>query len=85
MKFAHTHTRAHPSPGYITTDAQVSYSVALRIQQARQAKGWTQKELATRICEKPQVVNDYEAGRAIPNQQILAKMERELGVKVRGK
>lgn len=38
-----------------------------------------------KICEKPQVVNDYEAGRAIPNQQILTKLERALGVKLRGK
>ncbi|XP_022657469.1 endothelial differentiation-related factor 1-like isoform X2 [Varroa jacobsoni] len=55
------------------------------IAQVRQVKGLTQKDLATKICEKPQVVNDYEAGRAIPNQQILTKLERALGVKLRGK
>ena len=33
-----------------------------------------------RINEKPVVVVDYESGRAIPNDQILAKMERTLGV-----
>ena len=32
-----------------------------------------------KINEKPQIVNDYEGGRAIPNQQILAKIERALG------
>ena len=69
----------------IKTDKQLSRNVSLRIQQARQAKGWTQKELATKISEKPQVVNDYEAGRGIPNPAILAKMERALGVKLRGK
>ena len=31
------------------------------------------------------MVNDYGAGRAVPNQQLLAKMERALGVKLRGK
>lgn len=62
----------------------VDKSVAMAIQQARQAKGWTQKELAARINEKPSVVNDYEAGRVVPNQQILAKLERNLGVKLRG-
>ena len=67
------------------TDKQLSRNVSLRIQQARQAKGWTQKELATKISEKPQVVNDYEAGRGIPNPAVLAKMERALGVKLRGK
>ena len=37
------------------------------------------------INEKPQVVNEYEQGKAIPNQQIIGKMERALGVKLRGK
>ncbi|KAF9277412.1 multiprotein-bridging factor 1 [Mortierella alpina] len=33
----------------------------------------------------PKAINDYEAGRAVPNQQILGKLERALGVKLRGK
>lgn len=45
----------------------------------------SQKDLATKICEKPQVVNDYEAGRGIPNNAIIAKIERALAVKLRGK
>ena len=45
----------------------------------------TQKELATKICEKPQIVNEYESGKAIPNQAVLAKMERALEIKLRGK
>lgn len=38
-----------------------------------------------KICEKQQVVTDYEAGRGIPNNLILGKMERVLGIKLRGK
>lgn len=30
-------------------------------------------------------VNEYESGKAVPNQQILGKLERALGVKLRGK
>jgi len=41
--------------------------------------------LATKICEKPQIVNEYESGKAVPNQAILAKMERALEIKLRGK
>jgi putative transcription factor len=63
----------------------VELSLQRKIQQARQDKGWTQKDLAQRINEKAQVVNDYESGRAIPNNAVLAKMERALGVKLRGK
>ena len=32
-----------------------------------------------------QVVNEYEAGKAVPNQAILAKFERALDIKLRGK
>jgi len=42
----------------------------------------TQKELATAINEKPQVVGEYESGKAIPNPQIISKLERKLGVKL---
>jgi len=55
------------------------------IQQGRQAKGWSQKELATKVNEKPQVINDYEAGRGIPNQVVIGKIEKAIGVKLRGK
>jgi putative transcription factor len=37
------------------------------------------------INEKKEIVNEYEQGKTIPNVQILAKMERILGVKLRGK
>ena len=64
---------------------KVDASVGKTISQARQEKKMTQKDLATKVNEKPQVINDYEAGRAIPNQQVLGKLERALGVKLRGK
>lgn len=64
---------------------KIDVSVGKAIQQARQEKKLTQKDLATKVNEKPQVINDYEAGRAVPNQQLLGKLERALGVKLRGK
>ena len=63
---------------------KVSMDLKMRIMKARQAKGMTQKELATKMSEKPQVVNQYESGQAVPNTQVLSKMERILGVKLRG-
>jgi putative transcription factor len=36
------------------------------------------------INEKPQVIQEYEAGKAIPNNQIITKLEHVLGVKLRG-
>ncbi|ONK80265.1 uncharacterized protein A4U43_C01F15740 [Asparagus officinalis] len=55
------------------------------IMQARMDKKYTQAQLAQLINEKPQVIQEYESGKAIPNQQIIVKLERVLGVKLRGK
>ncbi|KAG0379870.1 multiprotein-bridging factor 1 [Mortierella sp. AD032] len=52
---------------------------------ARIEKKITQKDLSAIVHEKPSVINDYEAGRATPNQQVLGKIERALGVRLRGK
>ena len=52
---------------------KVSMDVGRLIQKGRQAKGWSQKDLATKICEKPQVVNEYESSKAVPNQVCLYK------------
>ncbi|XP_065735473.1 endothelial differentiation-related factor 1 isoform X3 [Phocoena phocoena] len=38
-----------------------------------------------KINEKPQVIADYESGRAIPNNQVLGKIERAIGLKLRGR
>ena len=63
---------------------EVGLSLGKRIQQARAAKGITQKQLATLINEKPTVVAQYEQGQAIPNNQILGKLENRLSIKLRG-
>ncbi|KAJ8286814.1 hypothetical protein GJAV_G00043570 [Gymnothorax javanicus] len=64
---------------------KVSLEVGRVIQQGRQNKSLTQKDLATKVNEKPQVIADYESGRAIPNNQVMGKIERAIGLKLRGK
>uniref|UniRef100_A0A8B9G843 HTH cro/C1-type domain-containing protein n=3 Tax=Telluraves TaxID=3073808 RepID=A0A8B9G843_9PSIT len=64
---------------------RVPLEVGKVIQQGRQSKGMTQKDLATKINEKPQVIADYESGRAIPNNQVMGKIERAIRLKLRGK
>ncbi|KAL7430387.1 hypothetical protein ACHAXM_002169 [Skeletonema potamos] len=61
---------------------KVDKNLSKAIQQARMAKNMTQKDLATKINEKPQVVGEYESGKAVPNGQIIVKMEKVLGVKL---
>lgn len=43
------------------------------------------QDLAQKINEAAKVINDFESGKAVPNPQVLGKMERVLGVKLRGK
>lgn len=58
---------------------KISHCIAQAIMQTRNIKWWTQKELATKINEPQSLIRDYEAGRAVPNNQILGKLERVLG------
>jgi len=62
--------------------AKVDKSLSKAIMQARIAKKKTQKEIATQINEKVQVVQEYESGKAIPNGAIIVKIERALGCKL---
>lgn len=52
------------------------------IQQGRSAKNLTQKQLATMLNEKPQIIQQYENGKAIPNPQVINKIQTVLGVKL---
>ncbi|KXN70031.1 endothelial differentiation-related factor 1 [Conidiobolus coronatus NRRL 28638] len=63
----------------------VSLSVGQAIMKARQAQGLSQKDLAQKINEKPNIINDYEASRGVPNQQVLSKLQRVLNIKLTGK
>ena len=58
----------------------VSSELKKQISSARLAKKLTQAQLGQLINEKPQVINEYESGKAIPNPQVLSKMSRVLGV-----
>ena len=49
---------------------------------ARNAKGLTQKQLAHRIAVKETIVKSYESGKAVPQNHIIQKIEKVLGVKL---
>jgi len=52
------------------------------IMQARNAKHMTQKDLALQLGCDMKTVQEYESGRAIPNNALVAKMERVMGAKL---
>ena len=66
------------------THKKVSLSMAKMIQQGRLAKGFkTQKDLAIAVGVNASVINSYESGRAIPDPNVLQKLRRVLGVKLK--
>lgn len=58
----------------------VNKDLCKQIVAARTAKKLTQAQLGQLINEKPQVIQEYESGKAIPNPQVLSKLSRALGV-----
>ncbi|TFL07539.1 ylMBF1 [Pterulicium gracile] len=68
----------------VTAPPKVSPSVGKAMSAARLELQLSQKDVAQKINEKPTVLQEYESGKAVPNAQILAKLERVLGVKLRG-
>ena len=61
----------------------VSVSIGKTIQQARIARGYkTQKDLAKALNIQPTVINQYECGKAIPDNAIMQKLRRILQVKL---
>jgi len=62
---------------------EVGLSLAKRIQQARMAKSLTQAQLAQQINVKSAIINDYEQGKGVPDNTVISKLERVLGVKLR--
>jgi putative transcription factor len=66
------------------THKKVSISMAKMIQQGRIAKGFkTQKDLAIVVGVNASIINAYESGRAIPDPNVLQKLRRVLGVKLK--
>lgn len=70
---------------YVSTpaDATVDKAMSRRIVDARNAKKLTQKQLAQLCMIDSKIVNEYEQGKAIPNQAIINKLEKALGARLR--
>jgi len=68
----------------VAPPSKIPPSVGKAMQTARMELKLSQKDVAQKVNEKPSVIQDYEAGKAVPNPQILGKLERTLGVKLRG-
>lgn len=66
-----------------TAIKKIPQNMSQQIIQGRGAKKMKRSQLAQAICEKESVVADYENGKAIVNQQILNKIGKALGIKIK--
>lgn len=66
-----------------TAIKKIPQNMSQQIIQGRSAKKMKRAQLAQAICEKESVVADYENGKAIINQQILNKIGKVLGIKIK--
>ncbi len=68
--------------GEYDTRQTVSRAFTSQLQRARLSKVMTQKKLASAVNEKATVINDFESGKAVPNQHVIQKLNRALGIKL---
>lgn len=57
-------------------------AVICHVKQYRQAKGWSQEELAEQIDVRRQAIYDIESGRYLPNTAIALRLARIFGCRV---
>lgn len=53
-----------------------------KLKTAREYNKMSQSQLAKAICEKVVVVSEYESGKAIPNMNVIRKMEAVLNCRL---
>lgn len=54
-----------------------------KIRTAREARGWKQADLGAKINERTSVIAKLESGGMTPGDDLVRKLERELGIKLR--
>ena len=60
---------------------KIDPELSKKIQQGRLSKGWTQKQLATKLSIPVNVINEMECGKYLYNGQTISKVKRALNIK----
>ncbi len=78
--------RGKPRDIYVAGETEeLADDFATRIRDARQRRGMSQKDLAMRINEKVTVLSKIETGDMRPDEKLIAKLQKELGVALKEK
>ena len=54
-----------------------------KIRNARESRGWKQTDLGAKINERASVIAKLESGAMTPGDDLVRKLERELGIKLK--
>ncbi|MBF6300600.1 helix-turn-helix domain-containing protein [Nocardia amamiensis] len=71
--------RATPEYQQAYRNAEIAYRVGKMVREAREARGWTQIELAARSGLKQHAISRLEAGDVVPTLTTLEKIAQAFG------
>jgi len=78
--------RGKPRDIYVSGETEeLAEDFADRIRESRQKRGMSQKDLAMRINEKVTVLSKIETGDMRPDEKLIAKLQKELGIALKEK
>jgi len=78
--------RGKPRDIYVAQETEeLADDFAARIRDARQKRGMSQKDLAMRINERVTVLSKIETGDMRPDERLIAKLQKELGITLKEK
>ena len=66
----------------IKKPAKITTELKIAIQQARINNKLSQKNLASMMCCQQSLINQYESGKAIPDNLFISKLEKKLRTKL---
>jgi transcriptional regulator with XRE-family HTH domain len=64
------------------SETQILRQLAVRIKMLREARGWTQEQLAERAAIQRSYLGDLELGRRNPSVRTLVKVSNAFGIDV---
>jgi len=64
-------------------DSILAADYAARIRNARSGKGWTQKELATKLNERLSIIKQLENGDFHPDNKLIKKIEQLMEISLK--
>ena len=73
------YVKPEPEDGTEMKQSVAPVSLRSAIMEARTAKKWKQKDLASRMQVPVKTIADYETGKAKPNNAFIRRMELALG------